>query len=125
MSLQEALDRAGVTINHENKPDGAPTKGAFSRIIDAVRKAESASEKRVTEANERSLLLTNQVTQLTAELQKCKAQLLQSQMSEKMDRMERLTIEDKSELLDVVISSVANPVDESQTMPLGGAQAAS
>ena len=104
MTIREALAEAGVVINHENKPAKNPTKGAFSRVIAALRQAEIDAAAELAETQKRENEALRIVGLLTEKLQKAEADLQKFRMQERLsdDAYEKLNRVEKNNLMEVV-----------------------
>lgn len=102
MSIQDALDNAGVQINHRNMPEKSPTKDAFARVIDALRKAEGQAERKVQDLQDELRRAHDENKSLIVQMQKMNADIMKLRFSQRLDECPNLTVNDKQNLLEVV-----------------------
>lgn len=97
MTIMEAVAEAGVSINAKNMPDKNPTKDAFSRVIDASRKAETVAGAVIASRDET-------IASLMLKLQKSEAENMSHRLKNALegDAFEKLNRAEKQQLLEVV-----------------------
>jgi uncharacterized protein involved in exopolysaccharide biosynthesis len=100
MSVDKYLEKSGVTIAPDNTlPPGQRTKKDVSRLIHAVRAAESSFNDAIHEANQKAATAQERCIELQARVSLLEKEVLKYRLKERMESMDSLSVADRQLLL--------------------------
>lgn len=100
MSIDKHLEKVGVTLEPDNTlPQGQRTKKHVSRLIQAVRAAESSFRDEIEDCNHQCREAESRCNKLLAENADLRTQLQKYKLKERMEAIDALSVADRQMLL--------------------------
>jgi hypothetical protein len=99
--IEKSLQKVGLEVVGDALPQGQRTVKAFRRLIAAMRAAEAEVQDALTTAQRGLNDSLQKNTKLLEKNRELETKLLRYGLSEKIDNISKLTVEDKTRLLEV------------------------